>query len=86
MLENGIKFFHTHKGMRQKDCMKHLIGWFAWLSIMAFAQVVRSAEFKKDLAANYWTADFMGQQDAAEFMEQKYQGFRRALLDIGMAR
>jgi putative tricarboxylic transport membrane protein len=51
-----------------------------------FAKVVRSAEFKKDLAANYWTADFMGQQDAAAFMEQKYQSFRRALLDIGMAK
>jgi putative tricarboxylic transport membrane protein len=51
-----------------------------------FAKVVRSPEFRKDLAANYWTADFMGPHDAAEFMEQKYQDFRRALLEIGMAK
>ncbi len=51
-----------------------------------FAKVVRSAEFKKDLAANYWTADFMASHEAAEFMEQKYQSFRRALLEIGMAK
>lgn len=51
-----------------------------------FAKVVRSEEFKKDLAANYWTADFMGSRDAADFMEQTYQGFRRALLEIGMAK
>jgi len=51
-----------------------------------FARVVRCEEFKKDLAANYWTADFMGQRDAAAFMEQTYQAFRRALLEIGMAR
>lgn len=51
-----------------------------------FARVVRSEEFKKDLAANYWTADFMGPRDAADFMEQTYQSFRRALLEIGMAK
>lgn len=51
-----------------------------------FARVVRSAEFKKDLAANYWTADFMGSHEAADFMEQKYQSFGRALLEIGMAK
>jgi putative tricarboxylic transport membrane protein len=51
-----------------------------------FAKVVRSEAFKQDLAANYWTADYMGPQDAAAFMEQKYQSFRRALLDIGMAK
>ncbi len=51
-----------------------------------FAKVVGSAAFRKDLAANYWSADFMGQHDAAQFMEQRYQSFRRALLEIGMAK
>lgn len=51
-----------------------------------FARVVKSEEFKKDLAANHWSADFMGQRDAANFMEQTYQNFRRALLEIGMAK
>ena len=51
-----------------------------------FARAVRSDAFKKDIAANYWTADFMGSRDAADFMEQKYQSFRRALIDIGMAK
>ena len=45
-----------------------------------------SEAFKQDLAANYWSADFMGPRDAAEFMQQKYQSFRRALLDIGMVK
>ena len=51
-----------------------------------FAKVVRHEEFKKDLAANYWSADFMGSRDATDFMEQTYQSFRRALLEIGMAK
>lgn len=49
-------------------------------------KVVQSEEFRKDLAANYWTADFMKSRDAANFMEQTYQNFRRALVDIGMAK
>jgi hypothetical protein len=83
----AIVYLNTHAG----DAHHITLASSAWMSTVAGGRSTVTHRdvtpiVKLHLATNYWSADFMGQRDAADFMEHTYQSFRRALLEIGMAK
>lgn len=51
-----------------------------------FAKIVRTEDWKQELAKNYWEAAFMGSAETSRFLKAQYEQYRAVMTEIGLAK